>query len=814
MQHVPEQFTKPPEGQSGERRHRARHSPSALTYVTLGDSNGGIIANISETGMYVTAGEPLRETFLSRVSFRVPQSDAPIQAKGEIVWTSESKKEAGVRFVELREESRELIRKWVTPAQRSRKRVERRAEPSRNEEIPATAPAAKKPASAAPVEQPSGEVANVEPREPITAAPTPAPEPTVAREPARTPSAVARSISVSEKDAAPMMAVTGYGTKPWALTEAQRAAFERLFPSEAEGGIAHASAAQSLVQPAEHVDKDFASDAPSFARSTADTAPENPEVAASIAPHPEPVAERFANDAPSYVRATTDIPREYASAAPASAVRVTTPVAEPEPHIARPAPAEPPASRATAAATTFAGALPRTPMQRLWDAPPPMMESIIGGNYGGGFGSPYRSPTAEPVEETRPRSAWSIAAVTVLVVAACFVIGFMVGPDGVRAWPKVNAAREIIAGEISHLKAVVTGSGGASSPDSATAPPVSSNPVPSGQNAPASASSTLPPSTAAPGSDVPALDAPASGAPPTAAPAAPAASATTTPAENAKPDENASGSNAAPTDADTTGNEVDTTPAAVPPPNRTESAAAKKRELERAEAESKRAAREAQIEKETAAAELYAAERAAEERAAANAAHAAAQPAKPPVTTEPAKPATSSPSRSEAPSTPATHTETAPHPAVATAAPQSYFPVVAPAAGNVPRLIELPEERVIDTAAVVIHSHQYVFVPAEPGPESSHALEKLRIGDRITKMAPMYPAEAAQKAMGGTVHVRATIGKDGKVENVRPINGPLTLITAAVDAIQQWRYRPTLLNQQPIEMQEDFTVEFRPLGLH
>ena len=140
--------------------------------------------------------------------------------------------------------------------------------------------------------------------------------------------------------------------------------------------------------------------------------------------------------------------------------------------------------------------------------------------------------------------------------------------------------------------------------------------------------------------------------------------------------------------------------------------------------------------------------------------------------------------------------------------------MVAPGAGNVPRLIELPEERIIDTAAVVIHSHQYVFVPAEPGPETSHALEKLEIGERITKIAPLYPAEAAQKAMGGTVHLRAIIGKDGRVEDVRPINGPLMLITAAVDSILQWRYQPTLLAGQPIEVQEDFTIEFRPLGLH
>ena len=814
MQHVPEQFTKPPEGQSGERRHRARHSPSSLTYVTLGDSNGGIIANISETGMYVTAGEPLRENFLSRVSFRVPQSDAAVEAKGEIVWTSESKKEAGVRFVELREENRELIRNWIAPVQRKGKRAERRTEPSRNDETHATAAAAEKPASAAPVEQPSGEASAAHAHDPIAAAPIPAPEPSVAREPTRIPTAVARSISVSEKDAAPMLAFTGYGTKAWSLTEAQRAEFERLFPSEAGGGVAHAGAAQSLVEHAEHVNEDFAIDAPSFVPPTTDTPHERPEVAASIAPHPEPIAERFANDAPSYVRATTDIPQEYASAAPAAAAHVKTPVEERAAEVERPAPEAAPTSRTTSASATFAGAIPRTPMQSLWDAPPPMMQPIIGVSYGRGFGSTYGAPAAEPLDDKRPRSAWSIAAVAILVVTACFVLGFVVGPDGLRAYPKVNAARGIVAEKLSQLKSMVTSGGGPSSPDTTSVPAVPSNPAPSGQNAPASASSTPPASTAAPATGAPALDAGASGAPAAATPATPAPSVTPPAAENSKPDENTSGANAATNDADGTDDAADAAPSSVPAPSRAESAAAKKRDLERAAAESNRAAREAQIEKERAAAELYAAERAAEERAAANAAHATAQPTKPAVTTDPAKPAASGAPRAETPSTPATHSaETAPHPAVATA-PQSYFPVVAPAAGNVPRLIKLPEEKVIDTAAVVIHSHQYVFVPAEPGPESSHALEKLRIGDRITKMAPMYPAEAAQKAMGGTVHVRATIGKDGKVEDVRPLNGPLTLIAAAVDAIQQWRYRPTLLNEQPIEMQEDFTVEFRPLGLH
>jgi TonB family protein len=130
----------------------------------------------------------------------------------------------------------------------------------------------------------------------------------------------------------------------------------------------------------------------------------------------------------------------------------------------------------------------------------------------------------------------------------------------------------------------------------------------------------------------------------------------------------------------------------------------------------------------------------------------------------------------------------------------------------VPRLLELPLETVIDTAAILIHSRQFVFVPAEPGPESSHKPLKVQMGERISKVAPAYPVQAAQKGMGGTVHLRATIGKGGTVESVRPINGPTLLIPVAVDAVRQWRYQPTLLNQHPIEMQEDVTIEFRPLG--
>jgi len=143
--------------------------------------------------------------------------------------------------------------------------------------------------------------------------------------------------------------------------------------------------------------------------------------------------------------------------------------------------------------------------------------------------------------------------------------------------------------------------------------------------------------------------------------------------------------------------------------------------------------------------------------------------------------------------------------------PQSFFPIVAPTAGSAPRLLELPPERVMDTVTMLIYSRQFVLVPAQPGPESSHKPERVRMGERISNIEPVYPAQAAQKRMGGTVHLRATIGKDGAVESVKAISGPTLLIPSAIDAVDQWRYQPTLLEQQPIEMEEDITIEFRPI---
>jgi outer membrane biosynthesis protein TonB len=64
--------------------------------------------------------------------------------------------------------------------------------------------------------------------------------------------------------------------------------------------------------------------------------------------------------------------------------------------------------------------------------------------------------------------------------------------------------------------------------------------------------------------------------------------------------------------------------------------------------------------------------------------------------------------------------------------------------------------------------------------------------------------------IGGTVKVRATIGKGGDVADVRAISGPTSLIPRVVRAVREWRYTVTLLDGQPLSSEEDIVMEFRP----
>jgi TonB family protein len=79
----------------------------------------------------------------------------------------------------------------------------------------------------------------------------------------------------------------------------------------------------------------------------------------------------------------------------------------------------------------------------------------------------------------------------------------------------------------------------------------------------------------------------------------------------------------------------------------------------------------------------------------------------------------------------------------------------------------------------------------------------------VTKTQPVYPASAMQLRIEGAVELQATISKSGDISGVKIISGDTRLARAAVDAVKQWKYKPYLLNGEPIEIQTQITMNFK-----
>jgi protein TonB len=93
---------------------------------------------------------------------------------------------------------------------------------------------------------------------------------------------------------------------------------------------------------------------------------------------------------------------------------------------------------------------------------------------------------------------------------------------------------------------------------------------------------------------------------------------------------------------------------------------------------------------------------------------------------------------------------------------------------------------------------------AKPLPISS----KLMAGNLLLKTLPQYPAIARAARIQGIVVLQAMISKTGLIENLRVVSGPPMLRQAAIDAVQTWRYKPYLLNGDPVEVETTINVVF------
>ena len=100
--------------------------------------------------------------------------------------------------------------------------------------------------------------------------------------------------------------------------------------------------------------------------------------------------------------------------------------------------------------------------------------------------------------------------------------------------------------------------------------------------------------------------------------------------------------------------------------------------------------------------------------------------------------------------------------------------------------------------------------PSPPPQPSRAVVRDSRVMEAmlVHRVQPEYPGLAKHIGLAGTVILRARIGTDGEVRDLRLVSGNALLARSALEAVREWRYRPTILNGQAVEVETQITVNF------
>jgi protein TonB len=111
-----------------------------------------------------------------------------------------------------------------------------------------------------------------------------------------------------------------------------------------------------------------------------------------------------------------------------------------------------------------------------------------------------------------------------------------------------------------------------------------------------------------------------------------------------------------------------------------------------------------------------------------------------------------------------------------------------------------------------ILSSTQVAVPKIATPQRVRVSTGVATGLLIKKVTPNYPQLAKQARIQGSVVLQAEISKDGTIQNLQLISGHPMLAPAAIEAVKQWRYKPYLLNGEPVAVETQVVVNFSLSG--
>jgi protein TonB len=155
----------------------------------------------------------------------------------------------------------------------------------------------------------------------------------------------------------------------------------------------------------------------------------------------------------------------------------------------------------------------------------------------------------------------------------------------------------------------------------------------------------------------------------------------------------------------------------------------------------------------------------------------------------------------------------APKPAAA-AAPNAPAPnpilsgdfVLVPSKPGRPQRVTFPQKQIANSSSLAISSQLSVVVPAASG--TADQPSRLQGGKLVSYVLPHDPRPGNHYGAEETVKVQATVGRQGFVIDIKPVSGPIFLLSSTMSAVRSWRYKPALVNGTPVETHQDVTVTF------
>ncbi len=121
---------------------------------------------------------------------------------------------------------------------------------------------------------------------------------------------------------------------------------------------------------------------------------------------------------------------------------------------------------------------------------------------------------------------------------------------------------------------------------------------------------------------------------------------------------------------------------------------------------------------------------------------------------------------------------------------------------------ELVYSRILHTSAALSLAFGLCPIHLRAAPQHVQVTQRVAQGLLLTKVFPVYPPIARQARIEGTVVLKAVISKEGSIEELTPVSGHPMLVQAAIDAVKQWKYKPYLVNSEPVEVDTEIQVNF------